>query len=157
MLLSIDNFNSYMSISLLLYFVTMAQINGRYSSSIVVEFPQPIDTLSLIPVDCHICWSIIDTCWLFGGIVHGTFFLSQVDLVYITFLAHFCRSAIESGEMKWTKLRGCGFYFALMYYLLNCKMNFHEITQPKNGQNGDIWCLTSFLQSWIKSLLPYQS
>ncbi len=106
MLLTFCNFNSYMSISLLLYFVTMAQINGRYSSSIVVELPQPIAILSLIPVDCHIYWSIIGTSWLsnFCWYCSWAFFLSQVDLVYFSFLVYFCRSAMNLerwNEQSW--------------------------------------------------------
>ena len=74
MLLTIDNFNSYMSISLLLLFF-MTQVNGRYSSSMVVELPQTITTLSLIPVDCHIfIYSSIQVdCHNFGGMVHALF------------------------------------------------------------------------------------
>ena len=146
-----------MSISLLLYFVTMAQINGRYSSSIVVELPQSIATLSLIPVDCPICWSIIGTSWLSIFLWYcSPFFLSQNDLVYYSFLVHFCRSAVNLERWNEQSWEGVG-SIPPWCIIFGLEMNFHELNQPKNGQNGDdIQCLTSFLQPCIKSLLPYQ-
>ena len=59
-----------MSISLLLYFFTVAQVDGRYSCSTDVELPQPIATLSLISIDCYIFGNSLTQvdCQIFSGI-----------------------------------------------------------------------------------------
>ena len=53
----------------------MAQVNDRYSSSTVVELPQPIATLLSILIDCHIFDHSLTqaNCQFFGGIAHGPF------------------------------------------------------------------------------------
>ena len=54
---------------------TMVQINVRYSSSMVVDLPQPIANLSLIPFDCQIfgyCWHKLIVIF-FDSIAHGLF------------------------------------------------------------------------------------